>query len=390
MVGVALLLTSGVVVSGDLSVIAGVARAFAGEPTPPVPTLLPPTSSPDPSPTQTTSPEPDRPPRKPRQDRPRPARTRDERPSNRQRERVESRDGRRRPRRGGTTNADRRRTQLDRVLLHYHPSAGAFDSAALVNIAAHLRALGWRPEVVQRRVFSPFIVAGGAAWSDTWGAPRYGPGPNEVRRHEGQDVFCDYGAPVLAAEAGTVEFAEVGLGGKVARVRSGDGGYWYYAHLSRWNDAELGSGDYVDVGDVIGFCGNTGNALTTPSHVHFGHYGPDGRAIDPHPDLQRWLSEARRRAEAIFARAIRGRVDKIDRLSAKRQFGDLLIPSSFVPLSDDALQDVLFEQTLTWWHFPPAAEPEAAEILVADAKKNRPLPVGIAESDLEPPEDLAR
>jgi murein DD-endopeptidase MepM/ murein hydrolase activator NlpD len=75
-----------------------------------------------------------------------------------------------------------------------------------------------------------------------------------------------------------------------------DGAYWYYAHLSRWNTDDFDSGDSVAPGDVIGYCGNTGNAATTPSHVHFGLYGPDGRAADPMAWLVRWLRAAERSA----------------------------------------------------------------------------------------------
>lgn len=138
-------------------------------------------------------------------------------------------------------------------------------------------------------MFSPFIVVGPASWSDSWGAPRFGPGPL-VRRHEGQDVLCAYGAEVLAPEDGTIEFGISLLGGMVARLRQPGGGYWYYAHLSAWNLEAFSNGDPVHEGDVIGYCGETGN--TTVPHVHFGHYGPDGEAIDPMGSLVSWLRVA--------------------------------------------------------------------------------------------------
>lgn len=140
-------------------------------------------------------------------------------------------------------------------------------------------------------VFAPFIVAGRAAWVDTWGAPRYGPGP-AVRPHEGQDVFCDYGAPVLASEAGTIEFDVGLLGGRVARLYRADGSYWYYAHLADWNTAVLTSGDPVEPGDVIGYCGDSGNAAGGWPHVHFGWYLPGGKALDPMEALVGWLRAA--------------------------------------------------------------------------------------------------
>ena len=55
----------------------------------------------------------------------------------------------------------------------------------------------------------------------------------------------------------------------------------YYAHLNGW---AVQDGTEVRAGDVIGFVGNTGNARTTPPHLHFGVYerGP----ADPSPFLE--------------------------------------------------------------------------------------------------------
>ena len=143
--------------------------------------------------------------------------------------------------------------------------------------------------MIRERVYVPFILVGPATWSDSWGDPRFGPGPI-VRSHEGQDVLCQYGAEVLASEDGIIEFDTGLLGGRSARLHRPDGGYWYYAHLSEWNLDAFSSGDPVHAGDVIGYCGATGNA--TVPHVHFGHYGPDGEAIDPMASLVSWLREA--------------------------------------------------------------------------------------------------
>jgi hypothetical protein len=151
---------------------------------------------------------------------------------------------------------------------------------------------GLSGDVATRRVYRPFIVMGPAAWTETWHAPRYAGG---FHLHEGQDVFCRDGAPVLAATAGIVEFDVGTLGGRIARLFLPDGSYWYYAHLSDWNST-IASGSRVDVGDVIGYCGNTGDAVGGPTHVHFGHYLPSGQALDPMSDLIGWLEAAERRA----------------------------------------------------------------------------------------------
>jgi len=69
-----------------------------------------------------------------------------------------------------------------------------------------------------------------------------------------------------------------GLGGKQVWLRDAMGHNFYYAHL----DSQLvREGQQVAPGDTLGLVGNTGNARTTPPHLHFGIYqrGPH----DPWP-----------------------------------------------------------------------------------------------------------
>jgi hypothetical protein len=72
-------------------------------------------------------------------------------------------------------------------------------------------------------------------------------------------------------------------GGTVVRVQGDDGKYYYYAHLSAVASG-LEVGDRVDVGQVIGAVGNTGDAAGGPTHLHLGIY-VDGKAVDPYPLL---------------------------------------------------------------------------------------------------------
>lgn len=54
----------------------------------------------------------------------------------------------------------------------------------------------------------------------------------------------------------------------------------YYAHL----DSQLVSvGQRVIRGDTLGLVGNTGNAITTAPHLHFGIYARGSGAVDPFP-----------------------------------------------------------------------------------------------------------
>ena len=113
-----------------------------------------------------------------------------------------------------------------------------------------------------------------------FGAPRDG----GRRVHHGVDVFARRGTPVLAATAGTTyRVSDTNIGGKVVWVRDDErGARFYYAHL---DSQYVGNGVQVEVGDTIGFVGNTGNARTTPPHLHFGVYRRRQGPFDPLPFL---------------------------------------------------------------------------------------------------------
>ncbi|TCK80580.1 M23 family metallopeptidase [Albibacterium bauzanense] len=104
------------------------------------------------------------------------------------------------------------------------------------------------------------------------------------RRHEGIDIFAEKLTRVVAAANGIV--SRVGtnnLGGKIIFLRpEGQSINLYYAHL----DSQLvTTGQIVTLGDTLGLIGNTGNARTTPPHLHFGIYTRQG-AVDPLPFIR--------------------------------------------------------------------------------------------------------
>ncbi len=203
---------------------------------------------------------------------------------------------------------------------------GAYSTRKLVTVATQLLGLGMSPAEVIRRVYPPFIIAGPASWIDTWHAPRYGPAPGQIRQHEGQDVFCDYGDPLLAPEPGIVSFSDGGLGGITARVHESDGSYWYLTHLSDLNTEQLSPGDPVGVGDVLGYCGNSGNASSTPPHVHFGWYQPNGKAKNPMRPLIDWLRAAQRRVLGVVSKKTAQKAKRQPIFTAARRFGDAFAP----------------------------------------------------------------
>ena len=110
----------------------------------------------------------------------------------------------------------------------------------------------------------------------TFGAPRDG----GRREHHGVDIFAPRGTPVLSAGEGRVSrVSETSVGGRVVWVRDEERGMSvYYAHL----DTQLVErGARVQAGDTLGTVGNTGNARTTPPHLHFGLYVRGEGPVDP-------------------------------------------------------------------------------------------------------------
>ncbi|MPR34473.1 peptidoglycan DD-metalloendopeptidase family protein [Salmonirosea aquatica] len=122
--------------------------------------------------------------------------------------------------------------------------------------------------------------------SSFWGANR----DAGRRSHEGVDIFAPRGTPALAAIDGYV--SRVGtnnLGGNVIFLSDQSHGInLYYAHLDSFNVAQ---GKRVQLGDTLGFVGNTGNARTTGTHLHFGIYESGTGAINPFPFIRLGLGE---------------------------------------------------------------------------------------------------
>ncbi|MGH7443537.1 MAG: M23 family metallopeptidase, partial [Longimicrobiales bacterium] len=147
------------------------------------------------------------------------------------------------------------------------------DGARPATIAADIRA--YRTLPASRYVF-PVEGRDASAIQSDWGDPRGG-----GRRHEGVDIFAARGTPVLAATDGViVSVRQTPIGGKVVWMRpDGEDLELYYAHLDR---QDVRPGMRVRAGQQIGLVGNTGNASTTPPHLHFGVYRNGGRvAINP-------------------------------------------------------------------------------------------------------------
>ncbi|HVR44829.1 MAG TPA: M23 family metallopeptidase [Thermoanaerobaculia bacterium] len=118
--------------------------------------------------------------------------------------------------------------------------------------------------------------------SDSWGAPRDG----GRRRHRGIDIFAPRGTPIVAVADGVVTYiGNQPKGGRCLWLATETGLSFYYAHLDRWAPG-LYEGMSVRQGVTLGFVGNTGNALTTPPHLHFSVVDGDD-SVNPYPILRR-------------------------------------------------------------------------------------------------------
>lgn len=170
--------------------------------------------------------------------------------------------------------------------------------------------------------FGRFPVAGYATFVDDWWFPRWVP---SFHLHQGTDIFAAYGTPVRSPIKGTVRQANGPVGGLAVYVTREDGTYVYMGHLSAFA-AGAETGTTVEVGTVVGYVGDSGNARGSSPHVHFEiHPAPQrevvvgkGRnrttelrtvpvapgtklpPINPKPWLDRWIEEALAEVPAVI------------------------------------------------------------------------------------------
>ena len=95
-------------------------------------------------------------------------------------------------------------------------------------------------------------------WFPSWGVSGV---------HKGIDIFAKRGATVMAAQAGLVVYrGNIEQGGKVVLVLTPRGWLHYYAHL---DSILTRQGAWVVPGEPIGEVGDTGNAASKPTHLHY-------------------------------------------------------------------------------------------------------------------------
>ena len=169
-------------------------------------------------------------------------------------------------------DADERVEAVEATVAREEEQARRARVRALALPATGLGGGGAPPPVVDGRTCP---VGTPNAFSDTWGAPRSG-----GRSHEGVDMFAAHGTPLYAIEDGTIRTSDNSLGGVSVHITGTSGDAFYYAHMST---RTVVTGQQVRTGDVIGAVGNTGNARSTPPHLHFQYHPGGGGAVNPTP-----------------------------------------------------------------------------------------------------------
>ena len=145
------------------------------------------------------------------------------------------------------------------------------------------------PEVPKRltRGGFAFPVYGEATFADDFGAARAAP----IGPHQGNDVFAEFGAPVVAVTDGD------GVQGRHAADLRQPAVADHRRPATRSSTPTCRAfspaavdGRRVKAGTVLGFVGNTGDAEPTPPHVHFEIHpgGEDEDAVDPYRILLAW------------------------------------------------------------------------------------------------------
>jgi|GEM_PF-484636 len=136
------------------------------------------------------------------------------------------------------------------------------------------------------------------------GTCQYGPDHHD---YPATDIFCPVGSEVVAPTSGTVDFVNridrwnpetnipADRGGIMLAIIGDDGVRYYGSHLQDIVP-NLEPGVRVAAGQLLGTVGNSGNARSTPPHLHFGISRPTTPddwetrrgAVPPYPYLQAW------------------------------------------------------------------------------------------------------
>jgi len=142
-----------------------------------------------------------------------------------------------------------------------------------------------------------FPVDGPTNFRDSFNDDRDG----GARDHEGIDIFADQMTPLVSSVDGTITLItipEASWGNGIV-IEDHEGYHYWYLHIN--NDTPgtddgsaepadifapgLARGTRVTKGQHLAFVGDSGNAETTPHHLHFEMHLPSGTPINPYESL---------------------------------------------------------------------------------------------------------
>lgn len=189
----------------------------------------------------------------------------------------------------------------------------------------------------------PIPVLFGVAKSDLF--PNFGDERDGgARTHEGEDILGILGTPIVSpTEAVVLKTGTGDSSGKYVYTANPGGETFVYMHLSEI--ADIDEGDELNVGDIIGYVGDTGNAKGGPAHLHFEIR--DGREpTDPFPRLTTVFSPKDK--IEYLENALNDVVDEDDfaEFMVKNFSGELLAAKSLGYDLPDEIEDE-FPDTLT-------------------------------------------
>lgn len=144
-----------------------------------------------------------------------------------------------------------------------------------------------------------FPVIGNASFSNDFDAPR---ALNGV--HHATDIFAAKMAPIVAPVSGTIFYVNSPQASWGMSVGVRDAGGYEYRFIHMNNDTpgtddgrademyayaqDMKTGNRVEQGQLLGYVGDSGNAETTPPHLHFEIHDPSGNPVNPYHHLVRW------------------------------------------------------------------------------------------------------
>jgi murein DD-endopeptidase MepM/ murein hydrolase activator NlpD len=143
----------------------------------------------------------------------------------------------------------------------------------------------WKKRLMSKRFVFP---VGGKT---TIGGP-FGSFRPDVGAHQGNDLFADFGTPVVAVADGVIKnVGSLPISGNRLWVYADGGDQFFYAHLASFAPAAVDE-RHVEAGTILGYLGNTGDAEPTPPHLHFEIHPNGGKAVDPNAFLVAWQKRA--------------------------------------------------------------------------------------------------